>query len=173
MSRFILALPFLLGCGLVADVPRDAGADHVEEMPPCAPLTDTGVAVTTQFVAGAPPALAARDSASDLGLYSMKERVIYSTGASGDPSDTARKTLELLPSGFVAVVRVDGKNGEHRVRYASDTGKLESGAHLFTVCGETETWTFEVVPLTQTRLALVGRRGARTVIEYYEPPPPL
>lgn len=125
----------------------------------------------TQFVDGAPPALVPFGRASDLGLYFMKERKIYDSP--GDPSGTTRKTLELLPNAFITSVRIDETSTEHRVRYDTDTGKLEAGAHLRTVCGETETWTFELVPLEQTRIALVGRRGARTVIEWYDPPPPL
>ena len=170
--RRILSFCFVVtGCGLVADVPKDASVDRVAEQPPCAPLNDTGVPVTTEFVNGAPPALIPFDRSPDLGLYFMKERRIY--GSADDPSGTTRKTLELLPNGFITSVRVDVQQAEHRVRYDTDTGKLEAGAHLRTVCGETETWTFELVPLEQTRIALVGRRGARTVIEWYDPPPPL
>ncbi len=171
MRRPLAIVLLLPACGLVADVPKDASVDRVEEQPPCAALNDTGVSVTTEFVAGAPPTLVPYPTAPDLGLYVMKQRKVYGTGT--DPSTITRKTVELLPNGFIASVRVDAALAEHRVRYETDSGKLENGAHLRTVCGETETWTFELVPLEETRLALVGRRGKWTVVEWYDPPPPL
>lgn len=152
-------------------MPRDAGVDHVEEQPPCAPLNDTGVRVVTDFVDGAPPALVPLSGAPDLGLYVMKARKVYGTGH--DPSGTSRKTIELLGGGFMTAVRIDNDDGEHRVRYVTSTGTHENGAKLSTVCGEAETWTFELVPLEKTRIALVGRRGTWTVVEWYDPPPPL
>ena len=86
------------------------------------------------------------------------------------PSDDRLCSLSLVE---ITTVRIDHAHHSFRARYETSTGDYARGAVLTTMCGETETWTFEVVPLEKTKFALVGRRGARTVVEVYEPPPPL
>jgi hypothetical protein len=165
-------LVLVAGCGLVADEPSiDAGPDAAPPATPCAIITDTGRNVQTSWMTSAMPDVSGLDVALSPGLYVMVERELYGGGT--DPSATLRKTIELLPSGEVVVVKVDHAATAQRGRFRAENGELKANAMLQCVCGEAETWTFRIVPLSATRFALVGRRGARTVIERYEPAPPL
>lgn len=162
----------LAGCGLVADVPReDAGLDAAAPALPCAVITDTGNNVETVWMTTAPATVEGPDVAVSPGLYVMRERELYGGGA--DPSDTLRKSVEILSSREVLAVKIDHAVKAQQARFHTATGELRANELLECLCGEQETWTFRIVPLAATRFALVGRRGARTVIERYEPAPPL
>lgn len=170
-SAVALAISALaLGCGLIAEEAPPT-PDAAVDAPKCMDVRDLGYDVKTEYPDGPVPTLTRSNIEPDRGPYIMIHRAVYGSGA--DPSRIRRKSIELTPFGHIGAARVDDTHALHTVEYQTVPDGIASGARLETVCGETETFWFEVVVVDKTHVALVGHRGARTVVEEYEPPPPL